>query len=68
MSSHPSLSLDGIFILSPYRTGSTVVFQIVKELIGYNPHKEHNTDAKFGVGILCIRDPYYSISPNVYYS
>lgn len=62
MSSHPSLSLDGIFILSPYRTGSTVVFQIVKELIGYNPYKVHDTDTKFDIGILCIRDPYYSIS------
>lgn len=51
-----------VAILSPYRTGSTVAFQIVKELLGYAPSKYHNTDAEFDLCVLCIRDPYYSIS------
>lgn len=54
-----------IFILSPYRTGSTLAFQIVKELIGNAPKKTHDTDQDFYKGILCIRDPFYSISSMV---
>jgi hypothetical protein len=53
---------NNLVILSPYRTGSTVAYQIAKMIIGDNVDKSHSTEYKFEKGILCLRDPYYSIA------